>query len=132
MAGPIVVADDHPEMLELVNEVLIDAGYTQVVCVRNGELGKTVARQTPQLVMLSISMSRPEVGWSLLDRLRLFPPTANVPVILSATNVKLLASKSQHLARLHCYVLERPFVVGDLLELVEHIIGPPAMLERTA
>lgn len=128
---PIVVTDNHPELLELVRELLVDSGYGPVICTTSAQFGDVVTRQCPRLAMIDISLSRPEVGWSLLDRLRLYPPTADVPVILTATNTKSLAAKVQHLTRLNCSVLEKPFKLADLLLLVERIIGPPELRGRT-
>lgn len=127
----IVAADDNPEFRELLQNVLVEEGYQRVLCVTNADFRGLLAREPPGLILITISLTRPEVGWALLDQVRLSPLTADVPVILSSTNIRLLTEKLHHLARLNCHLLEKPFRVAELLSLVERLYGPPLERERT-
>src|SRR5262245_33996252 len=85
--GYILVVDDVPDILELLNTTLKFMGY-RVVTARNGlEALEIVQREHPMLIIADILMPTMD-GFSLVHRLRLSPETRDIPVIfLSATYV---------------------------------------------
>jgi DNA-binding response OmpR family regulator len=128
---PIIVTNHDAEYLEMVQELLDSEGYPRVVCVPHQEAWHTILQEPPRLVFIDISLRDPESGWALLDKLRLHSPTADTPVILCATDARILLGKAAHLQRLSCSILEKPFLIDDLLALVRKLIGPPPVRERT-
>jgi CheY-like chemotaxis protein len=67
----------------------------------------------------------PGRGWNILDALRLDPKMRHIPVILCATDMRLLEEKAELLRELHCQTLEKPFDIEMLLDKVAAAIGPP-------
>src|SRR5512135_227841 len=85
--GPILVVEDVPNVLELLEVTLRFRGYP-VVTARNGQeaLEKTV-KEPPALVITDILMPKMD-GYALAHRLRSDPRTRHIPLIfLSATYV---------------------------------------------
>lgn len=84
----ILVVDDIPNILELVETTLKFKGGYRVVTARNGEEAlEVIYRERPALVITDILMPRMD-GFNLVHRLRLDPNTRNIPVVfLSATYV---------------------------------------------
>jgi len=84
----ILVVDDIPNILELVETTLKFKGGYRVVTARNGEEAlEVIYREHPALVITDILMPRMD-GFNLVHRLRLDPETRNIPVVfLSATYV---------------------------------------------
>lgn len=85
--GPILVVEDVPNVLELLEVTLRFKGYP-VSAARNGQeaLAK-IAQEPPALIITDILMPRMD-GFALVQRLRTDPKTHNILIIfLSATYV---------------------------------------------
>ena len=87
--GYILVVDDEPDILELLDTTLKFKGY-RVATARNGqEALEVIQREHPALIIADILMPTMD-GFSLVHRLRLDAQTRDIPVIfLSATYVTL-------------------------------------------
>ena len=85
--GPILVVEDIPNVLELLEVTLRFKGYP-VVTARNGqEALEVIARERPALIITDILMPRMD-GYALVHALRKNPLTSQIPVIfLSATYI---------------------------------------------
>ena len=85
--GPILVVEDIPDTLNLVELTLKFKGY-QVLTATNGqEALRVIEKERPALIITDILMPRMD-GFSLVHRLRIHPETRDIPVIfLSATYV---------------------------------------------
>lgn len=85
--GPILVVEDIPNILDLLEITLRFKGY-QVITARNGEEAlQKVAEQKPALIITDILMPKLD-GFALVQKLRTNPATMEIPVIfLSATYV---------------------------------------------
>src|SRR5512138_445341 len=85
--GPILVVEDVPNVLELLEVTLRFKGYP-VMSARNGqEAIEKIALERPALVITDILMPKMD-GYALAHRLRSNPQTRDIPLIfLSATYV---------------------------------------------
>jgi CheY-like chemotaxis protein len=85
--GPILVVEDVPNVLELLEVTLRFKGYP-VVTARNGqEALERIQQEHPALVITDILMPKMD-GYALAHRLRSDPATRQIPLIfLSATYV---------------------------------------------
>lgn len=77
----VVVIDDDPMDLDLVEAVLTPAGYS-VLRAGGGEEGVAlVGREQPAVVLLDLLMPGID-GFAVIDRLRADPTTADVPIVV--------------------------------------------------
>jgi DNA-binding response OmpR family regulator len=77
----ILVVDDEPEAVELVEFNLRQAGYAVVTAADGAETLKKVRSQTPDLIVLDVML--PEMnGFEICKTLRSDPATAKIPVIM--------------------------------------------------
>ncbi len=85
--GPILVVEDVPNILELLDITLRFKGY-KVITARNGEEAlERIHVQLPALVITDILMPKLD-GFAFVQKLRTNPKTLQIPVIfLSATYV---------------------------------------------
>ncbi|HJS18684.1 MAG TPA: response regulator, partial [Anaerolineales bacterium] len=85
--GPILIVEDVPNVLELLEVTLRFKGYA-VLTARNGEEAlEVIARQKPVLIITDILMPKLD-GYAFVQKLRLNPKTRPIPVVfLSATYV---------------------------------------------
>ena len=85
--GPLLVVEDIPNVLELLEVTLRFQGY-EVISARNGEEAlKILEKETPALIITDILMPKLD-GFAFVQKLRDNPKTMGLPVIfLSATYV---------------------------------------------
>jgi two-component system phosphate regulon response regulator PhoB len=77
----ILVVDDEPEAVELVEFNLKQAGYAVSTAADGAEALKKARSQTPDLIVLDVML--PEMnGFEICKTLRLEPATAKVPIIM--------------------------------------------------
>jgi two-component system phosphate regulon response regulator PhoB len=77
----ILVVDDEPEAVELVEFNLKQAGYAVSTAVDGAEALKKARTQPPDLIVLDVML--PEMdGFEICKTLRLEPVTARVPIIM--------------------------------------------------
>ena len=85
-AGKILVVDDIPENVRLMEAVLVPRGY-EVVAATNGEEALSlVGREEPDLILLDVVM--PEMdGYAVCRSLRANEDTAVLPVIMVTSSI---------------------------------------------
>ena len=85
--GPILVVEDIPNVLELLEVTLRFKGYP-VISAHNGqEALEQIAKEKPAMVITDILMPKMD-GYALAQRLRTDPQTQHIPIVfLSATYI---------------------------------------------
>lgn len=85
--GYLLVVDDIPDILNLLDATLTFKGY-RVVTARDGEEALVIIKQEkPALIIADILMPKMD-GFTLVHHLRLNPETRDIPIVfLSATYV---------------------------------------------
>lgn len=121
----IDVVNDDTAFLQLMHELLTDAGYDVSLYKEGVVAHQQILRNPPELVILDIRMEKPDTGWQVLEMLRLHPATANIPVIVCSADVHQLRSKREMLQQQGYDSLEKPFDLDTLLSIVNQKIGPP-------
>jgi two-component system phosphate regulon response regulator PhoB len=77
----ILVVDDEPEAVELLEFNLKQAGYTVIAAVDGAEALKKARAQPPNLIVLDVML--PEIdGFEICKLLRRDPATARLPIIM--------------------------------------------------
>lgn len=123
-ARKIVVVDDTPEVLELIETVLIDGGYEVVLCQDATLAVETIVTERPGLVIVDLRMGG--VGeWEILDQLGMIPETARTPVIVCSGAVERLRDAEPRLHAQGHDSLTKPFNIQDLLHKVDAMFGRP-------
>jgi two-component system phosphate regulon response regulator PhoB len=114
MPRTVLVIDDEPEMLKLLDYNLTRAGYA-VLTARDGESGLAAARRhAPDLVILDIMMPGLD-GLEVCKRLRQEPVTASRPILM-------LTAKAEEADR----------VLGLELGADDYVVKPFGMRELLA
>ncbi len=112
----VLVVEDEPDLLDLMAEILEDAGH-EVLRASTGEEGwRLFVGAHPHVVLLDLTL--PDVdGWAVLDRAREDPATATVPVVIVSGN----AFPSELARARHSGVVEfvaKPFSPTRLVDVV--------------
>ena len=119
-AKTILVVEDETPIATIIHDVLVDEGY-QVHIASNGRAAlERIAMGMPDLVLTDIMMPIMD-GRALLRALRTIPPLESLPVILMSAG----AAPRANIAEQSSEFLAKPFLIDDLIALVQRLIGPP-------
>lgn len=97
----ILIIDDQPESVRLIEQLLNDEGNYRIFSAGNGTEGiSLVARRQPNLIILDLRMPEKD-GFAVLSELRSNPETAEIPVMVVTGEINLSADEQQQLANVH-------------------------------
>ena len=124
MSHKILVVDDEPHIVRLVQVNLEKAGYTVSTASNGREALEAVAGDQPDLVVLDVMM--PEMdGLETLKRLKDNPETDEIPVILLTAKAQDSDVFEGWKSGADLY-LTKPFNPGELLLFVQRIFKSKA------
>jgi DNA-binding response OmpR family regulator len=121
----IIITDDSLPYLQMIRDVLVDAGYQDVTCHTGLGAFERICDALPDLAMIDLNFANAEVGWRLLDMLRIHRKTQLIPIIICSTDPSLPLAKAALLKSLNCSFLEKPFGYEMLMDSIAAVIGPP-------
>ena len=113
----LLVIDDNEGLVDLLKRYLTDMSY-RLVAAQTGQEGLHLAQNiVPDVIVLDVMM--PEMdGWEVLQRLRTYPQTASIPVIICSvfSDPELAYSLGAS------YVLTKPFSRDDFLDALRNVL----------
>jgi CheY-like chemotaxis protein len=122
LTGPLLVVEDVPDTLQLLDVTLTFKGY-RVVTARNGsEALDAIQKERPALIITDILMPQMD-GFSLVHRLRLNPDTRGIPVIFLSATYVTPEDKEFAAAIGVTRFLEKPIVIEELLKTVAELLS---------
>ena len=118
-----LIVEDHPDILEILIQVLETLGFT-VVSANNGMEGVEKAiTEKPHLILMDIMM--PQMNGQEATRLiRSNTETKNVPILAITALSRESEQKECIKAGCNDYIL-KPFTSKDLREKIQTILDPP-------
>lgn len=117
----ILVADDEPDVLELVGYRLSRSGFTVVEACDGEEALARALDQVPDLAVLDVMMPKLD-GYELTRRLRAADATQRVPVILLTARAQESDIATGFEAGADDY-LRKPFNPDELVARVRAVLG---------
>jgi CheY-like chemotaxis protein len=131
--GPILVVEDVPNVLELLEVTLRFKGYP-VITARNGqEALERIAQEAPALVITDILMPKMD-GYALAHRLRSNPRTRQIPLIFLSATYVTPEDKQFAISIGAVRFMEKPIDTEEFLLTVAELLtqGPQPMPEPLA
>lgn len=117
----ILIAEDEPDIRELVTFMLKFAGY-EVVAASNGEDAvRTASRERPDLVLMDVRMPR-MTGYDACRMMKANPDLRNVPVVFLSAKGQESEIQSGLEAGAEEYLL-KPFSPAELTNRVRGILA---------
>jgi DNA-binding response OmpR family regulator len=118
-AKRIFIADDDPDILDILKLMLQTRGYHVLVSNTGSELFEYEAGKLPDLVLLDIWMSGID-GRDICARLKNNAPTKDIPVLFISAN-----SNIQAIAKEYCAegFIAKPFDMEILLNKVRDVLA---------
>lgn len=118
----VLVADDDPDIRELVALSLRHCGYDLRLAGDGEEALRLAQERPPDLAVLDVAMPGLD-GYELTRRLRSHPPTRAVPVLLVTARARPEDEARGYAAGASGYV-RKPFGTRELRERVEELLRP--------
>jgi CheY-like chemotaxis protein len=119
----ILVINDAQEILDLFKDLLEEAGY-QVSLYSYAIHDMTQIKSiNPDLVILDLLMGGEQAGWQLLEKLRLDPETAKLPVIVCTAAVEMVRELQGHLTEKNVAIVLKPFDIDDILRQIDTAVA---------
>ena len=116
----ILVADDEPEVVSLVQIVLEAEGYKVQSAINGRRAVEKIETTRPDLILLDVRM--PEMtGLAVLDHLRNDPTSSSTPVIMLSVVVTDPEIRTA-LERGAIAYLSKPFELREMIWLVNRIL----------
>ena len=117
----IVIAEDEPDIRDLITFTLRFAGY-EVIAGSNGEEGYTLTKQEkPDLVMMDVRMPK-LTGYEACKRIKADPELAHIPVIFLSAKGQESEISSGLEAGAEEYLL-KPFAPDQLTEQIRSVLA---------
>ncbi|TFH35855.1 MAG: response regulator [Anaerolineales bacterium] len=126
--GPILIVEDIPHILELLEVTLKFKGY-DVVTARNGdEALEQIATEQPALILTDILMPKLD-GYALAQRVRSDPDTRHIPIIFVSATFITEDDKQFALSLGAVRFLEKPIEASELLLTVAEVLTGGALAQ---
>jgi CheY-like chemotaxis protein len=128
MVPTILVVEDDPHVLEMVQELLESRGLSSIAA-RSGEKALAILdRQPVDLILMDIRMPGMN-GWDVLRALKDGERHGHIPVIMvTAKQHSVDEMLAQQVFGVQAYI-RKPFQAEDLLGTVERILGQSGQVE---
>ena len=125
----VVVVDDEQLIVDVVCEVLDDAGLDAVSCTHGHEAIACIRSTEPQVVILDVQMPGVD-GIEIFQTMRADPQTRSIPVIFFTANASRLKTWLPNYRQMGAELLPKPFNIDRLLAMVKQSLpktgGSPA------
>ena len=121
MTGRVLVVDDSEVVRELIAVNLELEGLEVVRCADGQEALERVAEQRPDAITLDVMMPRLD-GFSMVERLRADPLTADIPVVVVTGRASARDLARGKALGVEAY-LTKPFEPSELVATVLQLIG---------
>lgn len=117
----VVCIEDEPEMIDLIELILIRRNFELVGAVGGKEGIASVRRLKPDLVLLDLMMPGVD-GWEVYQRMKADPELRNIPVIIVTAKAQSIDKVlGLHIAKVDAYVT-KPFGPEELMASVNQVL----------
>ena len=122
----VLVVNDTEEILDLFRDILEGMGHRMTAWSFSPDDLAKVTEIRPDLVILDLMMGATELqGWALLQKIRMSPPTEDIPVIVCSAATNWVREQEGWLTANAVKVVLKPFKVAHLEHAIEQALDLP-------
>jgi CheY-like chemotaxis protein len=121
-AARVLVINDDESILELFKLILEGEGFEVVTSEEAIENIADVERVQPDLVILDLKMGMQQEGWTMMQKIRMYPPTQHVPMILCTAALNEVREQEGTLQDKGIPVVYKPFSIDELLQAIQVVL----------
>lgn len=118
----ILVINDTQEILTLFQDILTDEGYEAVLYSSAIHDMDEVERQNADLIILDWIFAHENLGFQMLQKLKMRRSTASIPVIVCTAALQAVREMEGYLQSKGVQVVLKPFEIDDLLDSVKRAL----------
>ncbi len=122
MPSHILVIDDDQSILEMFQSILETEGYRVSLAKIVFEEVYEVEQRHPDLIILDFKIGSHHEGWLLLQKLKMYRPTKDIPVFLCAAALTEVREQEETLRQKGIPVLYKPFDIDELLHVIHQCL----------
>jgi CheY-like chemotaxis protein len=119
MTARVLVINDDQAILDLYRLLLEGEGYETHLSMIAMEDVRQIEDLAPDCIILDLKLGFGRNGLTLLQQLKMYRPTADIPVILCTAAVKLVREQEGLLRQKGVPVIYKPFDIDEFLEVVQ-------------
>ncbi|MCA1569922.1 MAG: response regulator [Chloroflexi bacterium] len=124
----ILVVNDTEEILDLFRDILEGMGHRMTAWSFSPDDLAKVTEIQPDLIVLDLMLGPTELqGWSLLQKIRMSPPTEEIPVIVCTAATNWVREQEGWLAANAVKVVLKPFKVAHLEHAITQALDLPSV-----
>ncbi len=122
----ILVVNDTEEILDLFRDIVEGLGHRMTAWSFSPDDLAKVTEIAPDLIVLDLMLGPTELqGWALLQKIRMSPPTEEIPVIVCTAATNWVREQEGWLAANAVKVVLKPFKVGHLEHAIRQALDLP-------
>jgi CheY-like chemotaxis protein len=120
----VLVINDTKEILELFRDVLErEMGHDVILMSFAPDELERIVEHKPDLVIVDFMIGEREMeGWQLLQKMRMHPSTAELPVVACTAAVKVVRDTEAYLLEQGIEVVLKPFTIEQLESAVSRAL----------
>src|SRR5882762_10795302 len=118
MAARILVVNDTQEILDLFQMILESEGYEVVLSSFPFKYTGEIEKIKPDLIILDFLFGDKQIGWQMLQALKMQRSTASIPVIACTAAFHDVQEQEGYLVSQGVHVVYKPFDLDYLLTTI--------------
>ena len=128
----VLLIDDSQAMLDLMHDLLVEAGYQVSVSLETLDLDRLKALRPDVIVQELVFAGTQEIGWEFLTLSQLDPELSRVLLILCTAAVDLVQDPgmAQNLDHLGIRVVLKPFNEATLLTAIAETLTAQTLITQ--
>ena len=125
----ILVVNDTEEILDLFRDIIEGIGHRMTAWSFSPDDLAKITEIAPDLIILDLMLGPTELqGWALLQKIRMSPPTEEIPVIVCTAATNWVREQEGWLAANAIKVVLKPFKVGHLEHAIRQALDLPGVM----
>ncbi len=124
-AARILVINDTQEILELFQDLLEGEGYEVIISSFAPKSVYEIGGLQPDLVILDLVFGSERIGWQLLQQIRMYRPTARIPVIVCTAAREEAREMEPQLISHGAFLVLKPFDIDEIILIVRQALDLP-------
>ena len=121
----VVVVNDNPDFLELMEDLLEDERYpTTVIDGDREEAVELIRAAVPDALIIDLRLGRDELhGWDVLQQVRVDPALRELPTLICTGDTRALQQMADDIAGMRRVdSITKPFSIDELLEKLHALV----------
>jgi DNA-binding response OmpR family regulator len=123
MSARLLVLNDDEFILNLYKLLFEEQGYTLHLARIAFEDVRDIEDLHPDLIILDIKLGIHYEGFSMLQQMRMYPPTKDIPVIICTAALNMVTEQESTLRAKGIPVIYKPFSLEEILTAVRSALS---------